>query len=66
MKYVFKKHVYEKPYAPYYDAYKGHIFSIDHYHSDKDAVDHVWLICVDDPEVKVQGYVELSDLEKGE
>jgi hypothetical protein len=63
-RYEFKKHVYAPPYTPYYDAYKGHVFVIDHYHPDKDATDHVWLICVDDPKVKVLGYVEIGDLKR--
>ena len=61
-KVTFKAHVYAPPFAPYYDAYKGHVFVIDHRHPEPEATDHVWLECIDDPSVKVQGYVELDDL----
>lgn len=61
-KYQFKKRVFAPPFAPYYDNYRGHQFVIDHAHPDAEAVGHVWLTCVDDPSVKVDGYVEMEDL----
>jgi len=60
----FKDFVYEKPYAPYYDRYQGHEFSIDHYNEEDETQQHVWLTCVSDPSIIVAGYVELSQLEK--
>jgi len=60
MKYKFKSHVFGPAFAPYYDAYKGHLFVIDHTHSD-DA-NHVWLTCITNPSIKVDGYVEMQDL----
>jgi hypothetical protein len=56
--------MFKKPYAPYYDAYKGHTFVVDHEHPDRMAKGHVWLVCVDDASVKVDGYVEMEDLER--
>lgn len=57
--------VFEK-YSPYYDSYRGHIFIIDHYHYEKypedNCDDHVWLKCIDMPELKMGGYVELFNL----
>lgn len=65
--YRFAAKVFEEPYTPYYDSYQGHIFVIDHYHDDvhpEEAYDHVWLKCVDEPNLKVNGYVELDNLQK--
>lgn len=60
--YFFKPHVYEKPFAPYYDLYKNHTFVIIGYHpEDKN---HVYLKCYDNSSIKVNGYVDLNDLEK--
>lgn len=57
--------VFEK-YSPHYDSYRGHIFKIDHYHfnmyPEEECNDHVWLTCVDMPELKVAGYIELCNL----
>ena len=70
--YQFRDYVFEPPYSPHYDSYNGHLFLIDHYHSEKFPDDyedesvsdiHVWLICFDDPSVIVKGYVELDMLE---
>jgi len=60
--YKFKDKVFLPPYSPYYDSYKGHKFKIDHPH--KEAPDHFWLTCIDNPNIKLSGYVELSDLEE--
>lgn len=56
---IFQFHpkVFKRPYAPYYDAYKGHQFVIDHVAEG----DHVWLRCIDG-DVAVDGYVELDQL----
>lgn len=58
--YKFKPHVYSAPYAPYYDAYKGHTFKIDHYMEEDTMRKHVWLT----GPVHVNGYVDLDDLEE--
>ena len=58
--YKFKPHVYLAPYAPYYDAYKGHTFKIDHYMEEDTMRKHVWLT----GPVPVNGYVDLDDLEE--
>jgi len=60
----FKDFVYEKPYAPYYDRYRGHEFAIDHYLKEDEMQQHVWLTCVSDPSIVVAGYVELYQLEE--
>ena len=64
MTFKFKDFVYEKPYAPYYDRYRGHEFAIDHYLKEDETQQHVWLTCVSDPSIVVTGYVELYQLEK--
>ena len=61
--FVFKGVVYEPPYAPHYDKYKGHTFKIDHFHDEDESLQHVWLECITDYDLKVSGYVELSQLE---
>ena len=62
-RYRFRDFVYEKPYAPYYDRYREHEFSIDYYSAEDDTDQHVWLTCVSDPSILVKGYVELYQLE---
>ena len=63
MKYRFRDFVYEKPYSPYYDSYRRHEFTIDHYSAEDETQQHVWLTCVTDPSILVRGYVELHQLE---
>ena len=53
----FAPEVYAAPYAPYYDAYKGHVFQIDHFRFEDPSDQGCWLICLDNPDVTVQGYV---------
>ena len=60
---VFKEHVYEAPHAPHYDAYKNHTFYIDRFHTMDSLQQLVWLDCISDPLVVVDGYVNLCDLE---
>lgn len=62
--YRFQEKVYQKPFAPFYDAYKGHIFVVDQVHPEDPTGDHVSLACLDDQSVKVNGFVHLSDMEK--
>jgi hypothetical protein len=49
--------------TPEYAPYKGHKFRIDHYHHEDELNEHVWVICIDDDAIIVQGYVHVSDLE---
>jgi hypothetical protein len=58
--YSFHPRVFEHPYTPYYDAYKGHLFRIVRYSPEAD--DHVLLECVSYPQVKVDGYVDIDDI----
>ena len=60
--YRFNERVFGPAYAPYYDAYKGHTFQIDHVSPQDETGEHVWVICVSDPAIKVNGYVDLHDL----
>lgn len=53
----FVPKVYDAPYKPYYDAYEGHIFKIDHFRLEEPSDHGCWLVCLDHPEVIVQGYV---------
>jgi hypothetical protein len=58
----FNDRVYTSVYQGYYDKYRGHQFFIDHYSHEDEENQHVWLICDDDPVIKVSGYVELCNL----
>jgi hypothetical protein len=62
--YIFKPHVYEPPFSPYYDSYKDHKFIISGTHPQ--TSDHVYLKCIDDPSIKVNGCVDMEDLEEYE
>ncbi len=59
MEVYFKSHVYEAPFSPYYDAYKGHKFKVVALHHG----DHVELQCLTG-DVKVDGYVHKEDLKR--
>lgn len=48
---------------PYYEKYRGHVFRIDHEHPDDKTGEHIWLECISDPTVKVDGYVHRSEIE---
>lgn len=61
IKYKFKNYVYTR-FAPFYDKYKGHEFIISHYHPEDDQNEHVWLTCVSDSAINVDGYVDVEDL----
>lgn len=58
--YKFKQKVFKTPYTPYYDHYKGHKFVIKEMHEG----DHVYLECISDSNVKVNGYVHLDEIER--
>lgn len=58
----FNDRVYTSIYKGYYDNYRGHQFFIDHFSHEDEDNQHVWLICDDDPDIKVAGYVDLRDL----
>lgn len=60
MEVFFRSRVYEPPFSPYYDAYKGHKFKVVKLHHG----DHIELTCVSDPTVKVNGYVHVEDLKR--
>lgn len=60
MEVYFRAKVYRDPYAPYYDAYKGHKFKVVALHDDS----HVELTCISDPTVQVGGYVHQDELKK--
>lgn len=56
----FADKVFLPPYAPHYDAYKGHVFQVVAYHYN---YSHVELKCATDPTLIVQGYVHLDEIE---
>jgi len=62
MLYRFHDRMFEPPYKQYYEAYRGHVFRICHYHPEDEMQLHVCLTCDDDPAVEVKGYVHLTDL----
>ena len=47
----FDPKVFQPPFAPDYDAYKGHRFEVIAFHPGG----HVEIVCVDDPSVRVAG-----------
>jgi hypothetical protein len=60
MNVCFRSKVFEAPYTPYYDAYKGHHFEVvGVYH-----YDHIELKCTTDPSVIVQGCVHSDELKR--
>lgn len=62
---TFHERVFKPPYAPYYDAYKGHRFVVVEFHWEDGADDdHAWLLCDTDPTIVVNGYVHTHDLIK--
>lgn len=61
--FVFKNYVFEPPYAPHYDAYKGHVFLVNKKKTAEAPANHVFLDCVTDNSVKVDGAVHTNDLE---
>jgi len=65
-RYKFLPHVYEGWYSPYYDAYKGHKFIIERQHPDDPTGLHVFLKCVTDENLVVEGCVHFDDLEETE
>lgn len=60
--YHFHDKVFAEPYTPYYDAYRGHTFVIDHASNEDKTGNHVWLTCISDDSVKVAGYIHLDQL----
>lgn len=59
----FKDYVFEEPFREYYLKYYGHNFIVDHFHPDDEEKEHVWLKCITDPSLIVDGYVHYHDLE---
>ena len=58
----FQNKMFGPPYTPYYDAYCGHTFQVDHFHPEDEVDGHVWLKCVTNPDILVDGYVHTCDL----
>ncbi len=58
---IFSPKVFEPPYTPYYDAYKGHQFRVIAFH----PLGHVEVECIDDPSVIVSGHVHDDELLEG-
>jgi hypothetical protein len=56
----FKSKVFQEPYAPFYDAYKGHTFRIINIHEG----DHCELVCISDTSVIVAGNVHKDELKQ--
>jgi len=54
----FDPRVLEPPYAPYYDAYERHVFRIDHFRMQDDSDEGLWLICITNPDIIVDGYID--------
>lgn len=54
--YKFKNKVFSEPYAPYFDAYRDHVFQI--IKSMNDGSGHVLLNCVDTPALKIEEFIE--------
>jgi hypothetical protein len=61
MEVYFRSHVFEPPFVPYYNSYMGHKFEVVRLHYNGT---HVELRCIDDPSVKVAGYVHPEDLKR--
>lgn len=55
----FRSHVFESPYAPHYDSYKGHKFEVVKEHEGN----HLQLKCISG-NIVVNGYVHPSDLKR--
>jgi len=54
-----------RPWYPYYDNYKGHVFKVIGYLEDREegtVYNHLFLECVSDPNVKVMGCVDDDEL----
>lgn len=53
----FAPKVYEAPYAPYYDKYRGRVFRVELFRQEDSSDQGCWLVCVDDPDIRVDGFV---------
>lgn len=63
-RWMFEDVMFQKPFAPYYDKYKGEIFVIDHFMPEDECGDHVWVFCVSNSSIKIDRYVHFDDLKK--
>ena len=67
---MFVDKVFEPPYTPYYDEYRGHRFAIVALHHDQedDPADvrnaHFELECLSDHSLKVKGHVHWDELKR--
>ncbi len=65
-RFVFKEDLFRGKMRQFFEKYEGHIFEIDHIMDiEEDPVGggHVWLICIDDPDVVMKSYVHIFDLD---
>jgi hypothetical protein len=60
MEVYFRSKVFAHPYAPYYDAYRGHKFKVVAIHPGE----HIQLECITDPSVLVAGAVHADELKQ--
>lgn len=60
---IFHPKVFDEPYTPYYNEYKGHQFEVIGIHTDPDFLwtEHYELRCITG-DVKVKGHVHMSDI----
>ena len=56
----FRSKVFESPYVPFYDAYKGHKFRVTGVHERG----HISLRCLDDESVVVKGWVHDDEVKR--
>lgn len=61
MQVYFRSKVFEAPYTPYYDAYKGHKFQVVAVY---DEGEHVELKCISDPSLKLAGCPHADELKR--
>jgi hypothetical protein len=53
----FDPKVYRSPYTPYYDRYAGHQFRIESFRMEDEHDQGLWLVCVSNPDLELDGYV---------
>lgn len=66
MEVYFKAHVYDPPFFPFYEEYRGHKFKVvrfgnEELHEDPDSL---VLECITDPSVIVKGNVHKEDVKR--
>lgn len=53
----FDPKVFRSPYTPYYDRYAGHTFRIEFFRQEDEADQGIWLTCVSNPDLELDGFV---------